>query len=100
MARLEKRARLCANVIQAQTVVAIAAHLEGGKISRLDELCGTACAVQNLLLSAHQRRLGSFWATPPVACSQEFSAWLGLDSTHCSLGLVFLGYPKETIAPK
>ena len=98
--RPEKRAKLRENVNQAQTIVAIAAHLEGGKISRLDELCGTACAVQNLLLSAHQRGLGSFWATPPVACSQEFTAWLGLDSTHCSLGLVFLGYPKETVAPR
>lgn len=94
--RPEKRARLRENSNQAQAIVAIAAHFEpGGKVSRLDELCSTACAVQNLLLSAHQRGLGSFWATPPVACSQEFTAWLGLDSTHCSLGLVFLGYPRE-----
>ena len=94
--RPEKRAKLRENSNQAGAVIAIAAHFEtGGKISRIDELCSTACAVQNLLLSAHQRGLGSFWATPPVACSQEFIAWLGLDSTHCSLGLVFLGYPKE-----
>jgi nitroreductase len=94
--RPEKRAKLRENSNQAGAVIAIAAHFEtGGKISRIDELCSTACAVQNLLLSAHQRGLGSFWATPPVACSQEFIAWLGLDSSHCSLGLVFLGYPKE-----
>ena len=99
--RSEKRAKLRENVEQAQAVVTIATHLEtGGKISRLDELCATACAVQNLLLSAHQRGLGSFWSTPPVACSQEFNAWLGLDSADCSLGLVFLGYPQEGLAPK
>jgi nitroreductase len=98
--RLEKRSKLRDNCLQAQAVVAVAAHSEpGGKISRLDELCSTACAVQNLLLSAHQRGLGSFWATPPVACSPEFTAWLGLDSTHCSLGLVFLGYAKDSPAP-
>ena len=98
--RPEKRAKLGDNCLQAPAVVAIAAHSEpGGKISRLDELCSTACAVQNLLLSAHQRGLGSFWATPPVACSQEFTTWLGLDSTHCSLGLVFLGYAKDSPAP-
>lgn len=98
--RPEKRAKLHENCLQAQAVVAVAAHCEpGGKISRLDELCSTACAVQNLLLSAHQRGLGSFWATPPVACSQEFTTWLGLDSTHCSLGLVFLGYAKDSPAP-
>jgi nitroreductase len=99
--RPEKRATLRENVNQAQAIVAVAAHLEaGGKVSRLDELCSTACAVQNLLLSAHQRGLGSFWATPVVACSQEFTAWLGLDSNHCSLGLVFLGYPKEGPTPR
>jgi nitroreductase len=98
--RPEKRAKLGENCLQAPVVVAIAAHSEpGGKISRLDELCSTACAVQNLLLSAHQRGLGSFWATPPVACSQEFTTWLGLDSTHCSLGLVFLGYANDSPAP-
>jgi nitroreductase len=99
--RPEKRAKLRQNLHQAKAIVAVAAHLElGGKISQLDEICGTACAVQNLLLSAHQRGLGSFWSTPPVACSREFTAWLGLDSTHRSLGLVFLGYPKEGPAPK
>src|SRR5277367_1850578 len=98
--RPEKRAKLRENSNQAGAVIAIAAHFEtGGKISRIDELCSTACAVQNLLLSAHQRGLGSFWATPPVACSQEFTTWLGLDSTHCSLGLVFLGYAKESPGP-
>jgi nitroreductase len=98
--RAEKRAKLRENCLQAQAIIAIAAHSEhGGKISRLDELCATACAVQNLLLSAHQRGLGSFWATPPVACSPEFTTWLGLDSTHRSLGLVFLGYPKERPTP-
>lgn len=99
--RPEKRSKLRENVNRAQAIIAVAAHLEaGGKVSSLDELCGTTCAVQNLLLSAHQRGLGSFWATPPVACSREFTAWLGLDSNHFSLGLVFLGYPKEGPTPR
>jgi nitroreductase len=99
--RPEKRAKLRQSLHQARAVVAVAAQLElGGKISQLDESCGTACAVQNLLLSAHQRGLGSFWSTMPVACSREFTDWLGLDSTHRSLGLVFLGYPKEAADPK
>jgi nitroreductase len=98
--RPEKRAKLGDNCLHASAVVAVVAHSEpAGKISRLDELCSTACAVQNLLLSAHQRGLGSFWATPPVACSQEFTTWLGLDAADCSLGLVFLGYAKGSPAP-
>jgi nitroreductase len=35
-----------------------------------------------------------------VACREEFALWLGLDSRHAPLGLVYLGYPKEGITPK
>jgi nitroreductase len=94
--RPEKRAKLRDNLIQAPVAVAVAALTDSGvKISRMDELCATACAVQNLLLSAHQRGIGSFWSTPPVGCREEFALWLGLDSRHTALGLVYLGYPKE-----
>lgn len=91
----DKRAKLRDNLSYAPVVIAVAAYAEpGGKVSELDELCATACAVQNLTLSAHQRGLASFWATPPVALSAEFMASLGLDAAHHSLGLIFLGYPK------
>jgi nitroreductase len=98
--RPEKRAKLRNLPLQAPVCVAVSALTEsGGKISRLDELCATACAVQNLLLSAHQRGVGSFWSTPPVALHEEFTKWLGLDARHTSLGLVYLGYPKDGVAP-
>lgn len=100
-AKPDKRAKLRDNALAAPVVIAVAAYVEpGGKISELDELCATACAVQNLTLSAHQHGLVSFWATPPAACSPEFLATLGLDSAHRSLGLVFLGYPKDGVIPK
>lgn len=99
--RQEKRAKLRDGVLQAPVCIGVAALTEGGdKISRLDEICATACAVQNLLLSAHQRGVGSFWSTPPVACHEEFTRWLGLDSRHESLGLVYLGYPRDGVAPR
>jgi nitroreductase len=100
-ARPEKRAKLRDGPLQAPAVIAVAAKVESAaRISRLDEICATACSVENLLLSAHQRGVGSFWSTPPVACAPEFTAWLGLDSTHLSLGLVYLGYPKEGPSPR
>jgi nitroreductase len=99
--RPEKRAKLRDGLLQAPVCIAVAALTEsGGKISRTDELCATACAVQNLLLSAHQRGIGSFWSTPPVAVRGEFAHWLGLDARYTPLGLVYLGYPKEGPAPK
>lgn len=99
--RPEKRAKLRERLLQAPVCIAVSALTEsGGKISRMDELCATACAVQNLLLSAHQRGVGSFWSTPPVACRGEFATWLGLDSRHTPMGLVYLGYPKDSDAPR
>ncbi len=96
----DKRAKLRANVRGAPVAIAVAARIEpGGKISELDEISATACAVQNLLLSAHQRGLGTFWSTPPVACSREFAVWLGLDATHRCMGIVYLGYPQEGTRP-
>lgn len=98
--RAEKRSKLREGLLKAPvSIVVTALTRSGGKISECDELCATACAVQNLLLSAHQRGLGSFWSTPPVACSEEFTMWLGRDSRHTSLGLVYLGYLKEGPAP-
>ena len=94
--RPEKRAKLHSNCVQAPVVIAVAARIElNGRISTLDELCATACAVENLLLSSHQRGLGAFWSTAAAGCSREFLTWLGLDSTHHALGLVYLGYPKD-----
>jgi nitroreductase len=99
--RPEKRAKLREGPLQAPVCVSVAALVESwGRISRSDEICATACAVQNLMLSAHQRGIGSFWSTPPVACHPEFATWLGLDSRHMPLGLVYLGYPKEGAAPQ
>jgi nitroreductase len=99
--RPEKRAKLREALLQAPACVAVSALAEsGGKISRLDEICSTACAVQNLLLSAHQRGVGSFWSTAPVTCHGEFTKWLGLDSRHISMGLVYLGYPKDGDEPR
>ena len=98
--RPEKRAKLRDGVLQAPVCVAVSALTEsGGRISRMDEICATACAVENLLLSAHQRGVGSYWSTPPVACCAEFTMWLGLDSRHLSMGLVYLGYPKDGEEP-
>lgn len=97
----DKREKLGVVPRLAPVAIAVFAYVQpGGKISELDELCATAAAVQNLALSAHEHGLGSFWATPPVAVSPAFAAWMGLDASHKSLGLVYLGYPLEGKTPK
>ncbi|HEY8966613.1 MAG TPA: nitroreductase [Candidatus Methylacidiphilales bacterium] len=97
-AKAEKREKMRAAALAAPAAVAVLARVEPEatrKISELEEIEATACAVQNLMLSAHARGIGSFWATPPAACSGEFAARLGLaPAEHRALGIVYLGYPK------
>lgn len=91
--RADKREKLRTNTLAAPVVIAVAARIEpGGKITEIEEIAATSCAVGNLLLSAHQRGLASFWASPPVSYSSAFVEWLGLDATHRALGLIYLGY--------
>lgn len=96
----DKRAKLGVGPRLAPVVIAVAARVEpGGKIPEIEEIAATSCAVENLMLSAHERGLATFWSTPPVTLSAEFAAWLGLDATHRMLGLVYLGYAKTGAVP-
>ncbi len=96
-----KRAKLAGGPRRAPVVVAVVARIEpDGKIPEWEELAAVSCAAQNFMLSAHQRGLGSFWSTPPVACSRELVEWLGHagddgdgDDEYRALGLLYLGWP-------
>jgi nitroreductase len=96
----DKRAKLGAAPRLATVAIAIAARIEPqGKIPEIEEIAATSCAVQNLMLSAHSHGIGSFWSTPPVTLSTEFTSWLGLDTSHRTLGLVYLGYAQAGLPP-
>jgi len=68
-------------------------------IPEWEEIAAVSCAVQNLMLSAHERGLGAYWSSPPVACGGEFTRWLGLEGTHRMMGLVYLGWPQSDQLP-
>lgn len=96
----EKRIKLGTTPRLAPVVIAVAVRVEpNGKIPEIEELAATSCAVQNLMLSAHEKGLGSYWSTPPATTSEQFASWLGFDATHRMLGLVYLGYPLPGKTP-
>ncbi len=98
--KADKRVKLGATPRLSPVVIAVAARVvPGGKIPEVEEVIATACAAQNLMLSAHGRGLGSYWSTPPVTLTTEFATWLGLDETHRTLGLLYLGYPLPGVTP-
>jgi nitroreductase len=89
-----KRAKLDVGPRRAPVVIALLARvLPGGKIPEWEEIAAASCAAQNLMLSAQEKGLGSFWSSPPVACSAEFASWLGAETKDRPLGLIYLGWP-------
>jgi nitroreductase len=98
--RAEKREKLMSNPCRAPVSIVVAFRVDpDGKISETEEIAATACAVQNLMLSAHQRGLATFWSTPPVSCSPDFVRWLDLDGTYRAFGIIYLGWPLAADIP-
>jgi len=65
------------------------------KIPEIEEVEATACAVQNLHLSAAAVGLGGFWSSHPVVYTREMHDWLKLGPKDQCLGMFYLGWPKE-----
>jgi coenzyme F420-0:L-glutamate ligase/coenzyme F420-1:gamma-L-glutamate ligase len=52
-------------------------------------------ALQNLMLAAHARGLGSYWISAPLFCPDTVCLALDLPADFQPQALVALGYPKE-----
>ena len=64
-----------------------------GKITELDEIMATACAVQNMFLTCTAYGLGGFWATGGILMSDAMRGYMGLAEGVRALGLFYAGYP-------
>lgn len=54
----------------------------------------TGAALENLMLAAHGRGLGSYWISAPLFCSAAVRRTLGLPLDFQAQALVALGYPR------
>ena len=52
-------------------------------------------AIQNLMLAAHARGLGSYWLSAPLFCPEAVRLALDLPSAFQPQALIALGYPRE-----
>ena len=59
----------------------------------------TGAALQNLMLAAHDRGLGSYWISAPLFCPQAVRRALGLPPGFEAQALVALGYPRAGSRP-
>ena len=65
------------------------------KIPVIEEVCATAAAIENLLLSATSKGISSFWSTGGLTHHQAFKEDLGMGDEDLVLGIIYLGYSDE-----
>jgi len=86
-----------AKLDRAPTLVAVSV-LQTGTDPFQDEedICAAACAAYIVLLTAHGRGLAGYWRTPGVMRTAEGRAAMGIADQEHVLGLLHLGYPRQT----
>lgn len=79
-------------------VIAIVLHRDTEeRVPEWEELAAVACAVQNMMLTAHDLGLGCYWSTPGAI--KEMSDFLALANNEKCIGLLYIGqYDKATIS--
>lgn len=79
---------------RAPVIIAVAAKVTvNEKVIPLEELGATYAAIQNMLLTAHDLGIASFWKTGKACYSPLMKNFLGLEEKDEVLAFIYLGYP-------
>ncbi|WKN33240.1 nitroreductase [Porifericola rhodea] len=82
--------------LQCSHVIAIGMKRDPkGKIPEIEEVEATACAVQNMYLTATAYGIGCYWGSGGVTYLEEAKPFFGLEAQDKLLGFLFVGVPKE-----
>jgi len=74
--------------------VVIFAYAEPGPESIITDVQNVSAVIQNLLLLAYEKGLGTCWMTGPLNMEEEFGELLGIEGKKL-VALITLGYPDE-----
>ncbi len=88
--KLQKQGELASHL-----VIAYMKRGDNPKIPELEEICATACAIQNFLLAAQAQDLGVLWSTGGLTYNPALKTHLGLSETDQVLGLLYVGLTDE-----
>jgi nitroreductase len=92
-----ERARGAKKALRAPVVIAVAVEpVQASNIEEVEEIEAVACAVQNMLLTAHALGLGAKWSSGAIVHSAEVKRWLGLSERAHLTGFIYVGYPAMT----
>ncbi|MCY1536919.1 putative NAD(P)H nitroreductase YdjA [compost metagenome] len=75
---------------RADCIIAVNIQFHPDKLPEWEEIAATACAVQNMALTAHSLSIGTYWSSPPLINS--LGDFLGLADRESCFGLFYMGY--------
>lgn len=78
---------------QASCILAINIQFNPDKLPAWEEIAATACAVQNIALTAEALNVGAYWSSPPLI--DHLGKFLGLGENEKCYGLFYMGYHEE-----
>ena len=67
------------------------------RVPLIEEVAATSCAVQNILLSAAEKKIAVHWTTGGVTYDDEMKSFLGFENKDVVLGFLYLGRSKNKI---
>ena len=68
-------------------------------MTRREDLQAASAALQNMLIAANALDLAAIWRTGDGAYDDSVKAWFGLRVQDEIAGILYLGYPDETLPP-
>jgi nitroreductase len=89
-----------AKPLRAPVVIAIGvAKPDAPKVVEIENVCATAAAAENLLLSAVAEGLAAMWRTGAAAFDPQVKAFLGFAPDEHLIGFIYIGYPETPREP-
>lgn len=84
-------------LLASHIIAVIAKNSSHPKIPYLEEIVAVSCAVQNILLSAAEKKIAVHWSTGGMTYSEEIKTFLGFENKDTLLGLLYLGKSNDKI---
>lgn len=73
---------------------------EKERVPEVEEICATACAVQNAWLTASAHNVGCYWSTGGITFYEEAKTFFGLGEKDKLLGFLYIGTLKSDKWPE
>lgn len=87
-----KYEKLAAGPLKASHLILIGMkRQETEKLPVMEEIAAVACAVQNMLLTAHAEGVGAYWSTGGITYHPEMLQFMDLGPKDLCMGMLYVG---------